>query len=78
MNLPDKKRGPDFRAFLRRLDTFGREVRHSELPFHSTALSLTVALRANRTRSATAIDGRQSWAASPASPPSGHPAGFRY
>jgi len=55
MNLPDKKRGPDFRAFLRRLDTFGREVRHSELPFHSTALSLTVALRANRTRSASAI-----------------------
>jgi len=37
MNLPDKKRGPDFRAFLRRLDTFGRKVRHSMLPLHSTS-----------------------------------------
>jgi hypothetical protein len=35
LNLPDKKRGPDFRAFLRRLDTFGREVRHSMLPLWS-------------------------------------------
>jgi hypothetical protein len=35
MNLPDKKRGPDFRAFLRRLDTFGHKVRQSMLPLHS-------------------------------------------
>ena len=33
MNFPRQKRGPDFRAFLRRLDSFGREVRHSMLPF---------------------------------------------
>ena len=31
MNLPDKKEGLDFRAFLRRLDTFGREVRQSDV-----------------------------------------------
>jgi hypothetical protein len=45
MNLPDKKRGPEIRAFLRRLDTFGHEVRHPDVAvsFHRPELDRRIA-----------------------------------
>src|SRR5262249_16734444 len=51
MNLPDKKKGPGFRAFLRRLDTFGREVR--QLPYARVTQKAADAFDERHSKSAT-------------------------